>query len=781
MLDTEVEVPVDELEMQTVTASGRPVSRRLTSAAAARSVYEQLRTGDDTDAYRRATIQGMIDGNQPYDPEMLKEQGLAHMTNVNFMSMRANLDARAAAAHEIFAEVPTLIELSPRNDDGQDLALHEDGDAIAEEFTTTVRDWKKFLPYMDLAFRESDAYGLGVALFPDEYDWRFKAVRRGSLLFSADARVGIDENELYMVRDSMSAADLLDYIENPLAAENGWHVEDCRELLVRTFILGEGEQEKYQVSMWESLQQMRRNNDPGFESKQFDRVHFIHILTRETSSGKVTHQLLPESDMVDCFLYEKPDRFESMSDAIWWLPFNYADGYARSIRGVASYMAMHDDLSNRFLCRVFDAGFMTSSLLLQPQTQTDLNRLQFVQHGPYTILPSEMKTLQSTFQPQISPLIQLRDVSESILKNNTGMYRQHPETFGQSSAPKTARQVMAETAHEARYEKAAIAHRYDHLDVLYRVMLERMVALAKLEGDAYPGQAEAKEFVKRLTDRGIKKSRVLNWSKEYHMQATRALGLGSPAVRYDITDQLLNYRMLMDERGQLNAFRDWLAARVGYANVNRYRMRVNRNDVPSNEHSIANLENNDIMEGQAAVVGADQLHYIHVMMHVQQPLAQLMQAVQQQQYQDPMDMARKLSAAIQHVSGHLQYLAQDPARKDIVDQVGGLLKQASSFIPQLQKQAEQMQQQAQQQQAQQQQIVGQAQQVLQDRELEAKIYEINRKYQVESMKQESLNAARQTKTEEQMAIRRRSAESDIQLKAEKQAAELQLARERAAQ
>lgn len=772
----------DPAGLQTVTDTGRAVPRRLSSPAAARAVYKDYVSEDSKDSYRRSVIQGMIDGNQPYDPEVMKEQGLAQMINVNFLSMRANLDARASAAHEIFAEVPTLVELRPKVDDGRELKIHDYCSIIAEEFTTTVRDWKRFLPYMDQVFRESDAYGIGVCLFQDEHDWRFKSFRRGSLLFSSEASVDVSENDLYILRDSMSAVDLLIHIEDERAEERGWNVKACRKLLVETFALGTSSMDgKYRVSDWESLQQMKRNNDPGFQSKQFSRIQFLHILTRESDSKKITHQMLPEKTLEkDKFLFERADRFDNMDDVLWWLPFNYADGYARSIRGVASYMAMHDDLSNRFLCRVFDAGFLSSSILLQPRSQVDLGRLDFLRIGPYTVLPPELETKQSTFQPQIAPLIQLREVSENVLKNNTGMYRQHAETFEKASQPKTARQVMEESSKEARYEKAAVAHRYDHLDILYRKMLSRMLALTELEGEGYPGKEEATNFVKRCTERGVPKKLLTGWGDKLHMHATRALGLGSPAVRHDLTNQLLQARGLMDEQGQINAFRDWLAARVGYFNVDRYRPQVNRNDIPSNEHSIAALENNDMNEGVAVVVGSDQLHYIHVNSHIAGVVIPLAQAAEQGQTQDPMGLAQRLSVGVQHVAGHIEYLARDSQRKDFVKQITDVLKKASAFIPKLQALAQKMQREQQAEQERQQGIVQEAENTIQERELEAKIFEITKKYQMEQLKQESLNAARAEKTDEQMEIRRNESEAGIQLRREKQEAELALERDKVA-
>jgi hypothetical protein len=766
--------------LQTTTPSGRPAPRRITSAVAARNILKDLEEEDTKDAYRRSVIQGMLDGNPPYDTEMLKEQGLANMTNVNFLTMRANLDARAAAAHELFAEVPTFIEMRPKNRNANDLLTDDYGDIIAEEFTQTLRAWAKFLPYMDQIFRESDAYGIGGCLFPDEYDWRFKAFRRSALRVSSTASVAVDENELYSVHDSMPAGRLYDYIERENASELGWNVSAARKLLIDIFVKGgQGRDNKYPGSQWESLQTMRRNSDPGYQSKQFELVRFSHLFVKEVDSGKISHFMLPKATSdKEAFIYERADRFDSMEECLWLLPFNYADGYVKSIRGVASYLAAHEDLSNRFLCRVFDAGFMTSSILLQPQTPTDLSRLQFVRHGPYTILPPELKAVQSSFQPQIAPLIQLRDVSEAVLKNNTGTYRQHPESLSKASAPKTARQVMEEASKEARFEKAAVAHRYDHLDKLYLLVLRRMVALSKYEADAYPGKEEADEFVKRCVARGVPRKLVTGWEDKFFMHATRALGMGSPAVQYDITNQVLGMRTLMDEQGARNAFRDWLRVRVGGLNVDRYAPMKNRNDIPSNEHSIAALENNDMMEGSQVKVGADQMHFIHLMSHMQEVIGPLVQAVQTKQYQNPVEAARRLSVSVEHTAGHLAYLAQDEQRKDLVKQVDTVLKQAAGLIPKLQQEAQKLAQQQQKQQQENAQKVADADQVLASRDMEAKVFEIMQKAKLEELKQDSLNQMRETKTRDQMDIRRREVEENLRLKEEKQNAEIELERQR---
>lgn len=768
-------------EAQTVSPTGKPVKRRIASPGAAYSVYKDFFDADASDAVRRATIQGMIDGNPPYDPSEMEEQGLASCTNVNFMSMRANLDARASAAHELFMEVPTLIEVRPILPDVKDVFMDEHCRVIAQEFSDMVLNWHGFQVAMDLSFREADAYGLGFCLWPDESTWKPKAFKRGALLFDAAASVDLAANDVYCVRDAMSASDLFAKLDYPeIARDEGWNVTGIVDTLKKIFVNEEeaNAEDKYQRSTIESLQQMKRNNDPDFQAKQFQRVKIVHVLVREVSGDrKISHLIIPDDGSNQIFLFEAPDRFECMSHVLWWLPFNYGDGYAKGVRGVASWMAQHDDLSNRFLCRAFDAGFMSSSLLLQPRTQVDLGRLQFLQQGPYTIIPSELNINQSTFQPQIAQAIQLRNVSEDIMKNNTGMYRQHAEMFNDGN-PKTARQVAEESSRDARMEKAAVTHRYNHLEMLYREMFRRAVKLGlKPASEAYEadGEKEAREFIKRCLDRDVPRRLFSNCEKELAVYATRAIGMGSLGVRLDLTSQFMQVRGMLDTQGQVAVLRDWFAARVGQRNVERYVRPYNRDMNPTEEHSFVALENNDLSLGQQVVVGADQYHKIHMMGHLQF-IAPVVQAILQGQVQDPAKAYQTLQVTLPHLGAHSQYMAQDPAHKQFLEELKPFFQQLEEAIRVLEQMLKQMQAQQQRMAEQQGQVVAEAEQIKKDRELEAKIYEITKKYEVEVMKQRSLNDMRAQKTADQMDISRSRVAADLQLKAQRQAADIELDR-----
>ncbi len=771
-----------EHEMQAVDEKGMPVRRRLASYEAARSLFTKLRDEDEQgDAKRRAKLQNMINGNPPFNPKDLKSKGLSHMCNVNFMAMRSNLDSRAAAAHELFVEVPTLVELKPKSTLQQNPEVYHWCSIVSEEFSEMVMDWDGFLPAMDQAVRESDAFGVGFVLFPDRWDWRFVPGRRSRLLTSPRARVELDSNDIILVRDEMSVGEVCKKIaDEETAAKAGWDITNTRKLLTAIFRQGtKAGETTYQASTWESIAHMIRNNDPYYQQKEIEMVRIVHLFIKEVDGEqKVSHYIMSEGNDCMGYIFEEYDAYDKMSQALWWLPYNYGDGYFRSVRGVASLMAPHDDLSNRFLCEVFNLGFLSSKLLLQPATQGDLGKLAFTQFGPYAILPPGLNAVQTSFRPQIAPLIELRNVSEKVMQNNTGLYKQHNESF-EREAQKTARQVIEETSKEARYEKAAVAHRYTLLDKLYREVFRRVFAAMEASSDInYPGYDAARAFFKRCEDRGVDKKFLKDILDKVRISATRALGLGSPGVKFDITNQLLQASNMMDESGKREALRSWVAARVGYRNADKYVMRVDRDTVASDAMSVSILEWNDISEGHQVIAGSDQMHKAHAIVFMQK-IAELIQAHEQQQIQDYATAFRTMQLGLQHLGEHTQFMAQDPRYQDFVKQVTEFFKvaqQAMGTFEQLAKRQMQMMQQ--QQEAQQQQLAN-AEQIQRDREIELKMFEAQQRFELDRMTKESMNAMRERKADEQIAIGRQKASESVRLQAEKQAAELEIARQKA--
>lgn len=771
-----------DIEIQSVTESGNAAPNRINHIAAALHLIDKEKEAHKPDAIRRARIQGMINGNPPYDQAKLEELGLGYMINVNFQEMRAILDAKAASHYELFFEVPTLIEVKQLFSTDPQQPQVDYGHIIAEEFTKLCFNWSGFLPFMDKTRREADAYGLGVGGFRDEYDWRPRAFNSGSFLTNKRVEMDIEKVPYAFLRDPVQVGELfrMALSDTKIAAEDGWNIAQVRRVMKNVFhkqSTGDDQTDPYQTSMWESIEQQIRNGEfIEFEKNQFEYLSLVHLLVKEVDDGRVSHYIFDEgATEADDFLYRADRVYDNMSQALWWLPYNNGDGFLHSVRGLASMVEHHCDLSNRYLGRVFDAGFTTASLLLQPNGPVDMSQLQLIRMGVITVIPHQVKTIQSSFQPNVGQLIQLRDLSSSIMRNNTGIYRQNPELFAEQQREKTAYQVSQEVAREARSEKSSIAFDYDQVEKLYREMFRRLIRREYIESTINrPGLKEARKFIVACVQRGVPYDLLLS-PEMFEVYATRAMGMGSWGVKLDLSNQVLNMQGMYDEAGRINAVRNWLAVRVGYRNVDQYKPLINRDQIPTNETSIATLENNDMLEGSTVPVGSDQLHAIHFQVHAQ-PAVALLSSYQESGGQGA-DIGKSimyLGQVIPHMQQHLQYLSMDPTRQDFIKEGMGVIKMLTDFANQLVQMKDKMDQEAAKQQQAQAEMLTQAQQIMQDRESMIKMEEINKKYEVEMAKQRSLNAMRAQKTAEQMNIRRAQTTENIALSREKQAADIEM-------
>lgn len=777
-------VPQDVVDkIFTVSEEGVPVSERVTTVKAARCLFEKAKRSWETVAMRRSRLKGLVDGNPPYSPSRLKELGLSYVNNINTLEARAIIDQKAGAFYELFFEVPTLIEakLAPGTNFGPTPVDY--GQIVSEEFTRLLHDWTGFLVGMIKSRKEADVAGFGLMLFRDEWDWRPVAKSASHLLTDSMAEVDVSTFQYAFVRDNLTAGDMFRRaIKNPGAAKKaGWDPEAVKRVLVDIYVkeaqtaLGA---EKFQTSTWEGIQQNIRNNDFWTQSAEFETVRLVHLLVREIDTDEISHYIFTEKQLVsdpdlDKFLFRKVGRFEKMDHVLWIFPYNDGDGYLRSVRGLASMIEPHCDLSNRFVGRVFDAGFMTSSLILQPATQMDLSRLQLTRVGVMTIVPTGLNLIQSSFTPQIAPLVQLRELSANIMRNNTGVFKQVTEAFGENQVQKTAQQVLYEQGKEARLEKSNVAFDYTQIERLYREIFRRLTNPKYIMSKAnLPGIKEARGFIGRCLLRGVPEG-ILMTPGAFEIAITRAIGMGSWGVKMDLTNQIMLARGAMDAIGARNALTDWLAVRVGYRNVSRYATNIDRNTIPSNDTSIATMENNDFAEGGQVPVGHDQEHLIHALTHAA-PIVQLVQ-----QYQQTRGKGMNIQVALAvltnglpHLEEHTKLLAQDPARVDMAKQLaevialGVKVHKALTEIVVEQTKMSMMdaQQRSQGARDQQERMMSIEQQMMQ--------MEADKKFELEMAKQHSLNEARRVKTEEQMEIKRQNTAASLELQAQRQAAEL---------
>lgn len=766
--------------MQNVSATGTAPRKRFATSAAAYKLYSDLKDKYYPVALLRARVQGMYDGNPPYDSAELQRLGQSFRCNVNFREMESIVDTNTSAAWSLHMDVSNLIEVdfdTRKVTPGPD--SHQWASIISEEYTRCLFKWPGFYSGLNQSLHDYFIAGIGGATWPNEWDWRSEPFKHGNLLVPPLTSTDINKIECCFLRSKMQLGDLYTEIENRDAAQKrGWNIEAVKNLIVKEFY-GDSKPtatdgDNTQTSPWESYQERVKLGDPDVQSREYEGVEIVHVLVREVSAPrKISHYIISErEDLSDKWLFAAEQKYDKLSKILWLLPYSYGDGYLRSSRGLGQRSLTHCEFSNRLLCTTFDGGMLSASLLVKPRTGIDAARMSLLRIGPVTVMPEGLEAVQTSFTPNISNLVSLRTISKDILHNNTGVFRPRNENAANDTAPKTAQQVRSEENREARFERNQVEHFYTHWQMWHEEVFSRLTRKDYIKSSLdLPGLEEAKEFVERCVARGVPEKILLD-PKAIEIKVARAIGMGSPSVKLDLTNQLVAMKGSMDEVGRREADREWASVRVGHLNVDRFFPRGgSRDSIPSNAHSFAVLENNDFIEGKQVPVGSDQPHIIHCSVHFAR-VQQIMQAYEQGQLQDPIAAVTELQQLLPHTAQHIQALAPDATRKAQVQQMLQLQTGFAKFYAELLRVAEQfIQQRADEAAEAEDQAAQQAQPLTPEAQVE--MAKVQGQLQLEAAKQRSLNDMRAQKTMEQMNIRKAQVASDMNLKNMQVEAELE--------
>ncbi|MBM4043559.1 MAG: hypothetical protein FJ279_00445 [Planctomycetes bacterium] len=651
---------------RTVDASGKPVARRFSDATALRAIYKTLQEQDERgESQRRAKIRRMYEFHRPWDPKKLEAAGVKDMANINCGGLAGQVDARAGAISDMALDTTDLVELRalPAELAGPDAEAI--GSVVAEEFSTVLREGRGFLSAVATMVREADLYGLGPVSWRDPFDYQPIALERGQVKFPSDASSISSENELLMVETVLPAWYLFQLFDDPAASESaGWTLSVVKQYLVAVFSAGGDTETQARdttgTSVEESILAEWRQNRL-LETKQFETIRVISAYVREVSGDrKVSHYMVPATEAgqkdVDGFLFLQENAFDTMDQCLLWLPYSATEKYARSQRGLASKILPTEDLRNRMVCKIADAASRAASIQLEAGTSGEAVRNTVVEQGPYTFYTGGVRPVTAKTAPDFSGLAAVHEMLGRVTSNNVNGAQgagAAPERVYAGADRKTKEQVRQEGEAGAKAEQALFVMRSVVFDSLFRECFRRFMKLVASETDRgrYAG---VQAFIDKCDRRGVPLATLRKVPTLFSIYMCRDLvtgGAGAKAgVLYDVLSTLGGN---LDEKGRINCTRDYVRARAGRAAADRYRPDVGRDAMPGDAASHAVMENNDLMEGAAVLVGTDQLHWSHIPVH-NQILEQIAQAVQAGQVEDPAAMLKTLQMTTEHIEGHAE-------------------------------------------------------------------------------------------------------------------------------
>lgn len=651
-----------------------PPKTRVQDASSVRAMLYTLIEDDQTASYRRAQIQGIIDGNAPYNEQQLREMGQADRINVNWGHAEGKIENAAIPYFDILTSVNYYATVKTAY--GKDAGKREEWSRIiSEEFHKLLdRTNPNFLAQHQIAQKQLVIHGQACMFWGDEMDFRAKAVEPWQVIVPRGASVDWQNWEFCYVLDDLYTEELFRYIDDEEAAERGgWDVEQCRQAIVDAKI-----DEQDQRRPWEWYQKEFKNNSLYYSYAKSKIIKVAHMYVREYD-GRVSHYVFDRMNSTE-FLCKKESCYPNFSNAFSIFLNGVGNGYYHGVRGLGQKVYKWAEAMNRINNSLCEGVIVGSAVMFQPQTAKDAEQLKTVQIGPYRILPPGLQLTQVNVAANLGAAMQTAQMFQSQESDEIGSFL--PSVAG--GRKKSNKEVEAEIGEKSRLTNTRAEIYLQALDVHYREVFRRAANPNILMEDH--GGPEAIRFQEACMDRGVPQAALLDIES---VKATRSIGQGSSAARMQAMKLIEQYIPQLPESNRTRVINANIAAIAGQTGVEAFGIPEEQKP-DGNNLSIASLENNSFMNGGQVLIDPDQNHFVHLTVHLQDAGSKV-QAIQQQQA-DPRQVAGYMQGIIPHILTHLKYLEQDPTRKEQFESLNEQTSELMKIADQINSMAQDLQQ-----------------------------------------------------------------------------------------
>ena len=667
----------------------KPPASRVKDAESVRSMLYELINDDQIASYRRAQIQGIIDGNAPYNDQQLREMGQADRINVNWGHAEAKVEAAVIPYFDILTSVPFYATV--KSNHGKDEGKKEEWSRIlTEEFHKLLNKTNpNFLAQHQIAHKQLVIHGQACMYWPDGTDFKARAIEPWALVVPRGSGVDWDNWEYCFILDEMYCEELYRYIEDPEAADRGgWDVEECKKAIMDARV-----DDQDQRRPWEWYQSQLKMNALYYSTAKSKIIKVVHMYVKEYD-GRISHYVFDKLNSTD-FLCQKRSRYNKFSNAFTIFLNGVGNGFYHGVRGLGQRVYKWAEAMNRFNNQMVEGAILSAAVMFQPQSAKDAEQLKTVQIGPYRILPPGLQLTQINTSANLQASMQVAQMFQSQEADDIGSCI--PSVSGGAGRKKGNKEIEIEIGEKGRLTNTRAEIYLQALDVHYREVYRRATNPNIVEEDH--GGLEAIAFQEACFSKGVPVAAMLDVDS---VTATRSIGQGSSSARMAAMKLIGEYLPQLPEASRKRVINSNVAAIGGQTAVKAFGI-PEETKLDGNDMSIASLENNAFQSNGQVLIDPDQGHSVHLKVHLQFA-GQAVQAVQQQQT-DPRMVATVMRGLIPHVLTHLKFMSEDPTRKqeyeEINVQVSELMKIADQLNQMAEKMQEQEQAQAQQQQGQQ--------------------------------------------------------------------------------
>lgn len=652
--------------------TGRKPSSRIGNAGNARSLVQRLKQEDNTRMYRYTQIQGLMDGNPPWNGQRLIDMGQGHRANFNLRESEGIVEAAKTPYYDLVFEVPQFALIEFDNAGMASYIVDQWSQIIAEEYSDTLSSWDGFDIQMQLHQWQMIVNGTGPIFWPHYLSWYSEACKARKVLVPIETWADVDRLEMCVVLHSYRADELDSFLDGKGVTDDptgeGWNRPLCKQAIIDSAM--REMRQTWGLENYDLYQRAIRTGDLYYGIHRSDRIYVASIFVKEFG-GKVSHYIITDSPINQDqpfdtlgeetgYLFKRKNKYDNFNQVI--CPFFFdsgPDGTWHSVKGLGPKIYDYCDVSNRTFCQMLDGAVIGSGITLETQDGNALEETQISLVGGASVVAPGYKVAQTRIAEALDGALAVRRELHGTLQANTGSYRQRTD---EAKPEPTLGQAQLVFQQQGTLTKGATNRYYSNLDKWHRETLRRLLDPA--QNESIPGGRQAMEFQARCIVRGIPKE-FLVYKKVRRVISSRSIGYGSPQLRDTTTNQLIGLIPYMNEVGRNHALRAKVASMpgVGMHSVDSFFPPIEKSGVPDAHAALAVLENNALrQQGGRALVEPQQNHSIHFDTHMQDVMQHL------QGNDPPPAKLIHMEQAGPHMAQHLQMLQGDPTRKDEVKQ-----------------------------------------------------------------------------------------------------------------
>lgn len=639
------------------------------TVTAARTMYENLRFQNMKRLQLFAAIEGLIQGNPPYDPIELEQNGMA-IANFNNMDGTARYEKGALAFWNLLNASEYIAKFSFYDDIGEE--GEEWAEILSRHWNTVVREWPSFVRHFCCLTGQLLKFGYSSLIWPDERDWRWKPIETARLYVQDEASTDIELLTTIFVETSFTVQELYniyDTFKDTPKEESPWNIDVLASYLIFranswTKTVGS---ENAIVNMMD-LQTRLQNNDVCIGWLYSDEVRLITLLQKEYT-GKISHYIfdkyytMPSGN--DGFLYFVGDQYDSIQEAFALFTYSPDVFTIHSNRGLGHKLFAPCQATSQLDCDMFNMARFSSSPIIRtnPMSTRDIGAITFRPGMPIDIGSAEFE--QNQLGSNIAGVVSASNYLLQKLSTNIIYAGDDAAVPDQVQGSISDSQARRKDYKEQGVQRNVIAHFYTQFDPVLEQMLYKMMNSKK----GYPGHEAYARWKTLCLNSGVPEelfSMEEGKPRYFKCKASRIGGDGSTLGLIMGLDTIGPLVGGFSAKGMRRYQKDYVRAAMGQDYVSAYLGNAEPDEIAAGA-SLAQQENNGMQNGLPALFSPDDQHRSHIRVHFG-----LLQNIMDQRMQEQMDAVtadRVFRIAIPHTEQHIQFVAQNPLQRTFLNSI----------------------------------------------------------------------------------------------------------------